>query len=309
MFRFLQYVILTVIFSLQFVFMLQAQIQKTDSGTIELYPDFKSKYVTSRHIEVWLPSHFKKGQDVSVLYMHDGQMLYDYTSTWNQQSWNVDSTAAALMSAGKIKDCIIVGIWNGGETRHKDYFPEKPFLCLKEVEKKWVQEELKKAGRTTEVFEPVSDDYLKCLVFEIKPFIDSVYQLSGTKNKTFISGSSMGGLISMYAIMEYPDVFGGAACLSTHWPGVFNMEGNPVPQAFTNYIGGRLPLLKDNRLYFDYGDGTLDALYPPLQKEVDKVLTSYPESLWTSRFFPGKDHSEKAWAERFGSVLLYLLGK
>ena len=79
-----------------------------------------------------------------------------------------------------------------------------------------------------------SDAYLKFLVTELKPFIDSTFSVATDRSNTFIAGSSMGGLISMYAVCEYPAVFGGAACLSTHWPGIFTAENNPIPEAFEN---------------------------------------------------------------------------
>ncbi len=121
----------------------------------------------------------------------------------------------------------------------------------------------------------------------------------------------MGGLISMYALCEYPKVFGGAACLSTHWPGIFLVENNPIPQAFNEYLDSKLPKLKKSKLYFDYGNQTLDALYPPLQEEVDKLLKTQNPNMkykWETRFFEGKDHSEKAWKERVHIPLLFLLG-
>ena len=95
-----------------------------------------------------------------------------------------------------------------------------------------MNKQLQTPGKPIEVFKPVSDNYLKFLVTELKPFIDKKYSVYKDMNHTFIAGSSMGGLISMYAICEYPRVFGGAACMSTHWPGIFSAEGNPVPDAF-----------------------------------------------------------------------------
>lgn len=296
-------------FIIMFTVPLASQIQKTDRGKIVFYPDFPSRYIVPRHIEIWLPEHYSSGGKFAVLYMHDGQMLYDAGTTWNKQSWNVDSTASALMSSGKIKDCIIVGIWNDQSTRHKDYFPAKPFNILTAEEKKWVTSELLKNGRATEEFTVYSDDYLRFIVEELKPFIDSVYNVNTNKQNTFIAGSSMGGLISMYAVFEYPDIFGGAACLSTHWPGVFTVENNPVPDAFVSYIKSGLQNLRSNKIYFDHGDQTLDALYPPLQAKVNLAMQFYPEQFWVSRFFPGTDHSEKAWRERFGDVLVYLCSK
>jgi enterochelin esterase-like enzyme len=121
----------------------------------------------------------------------------------------------------------------------------------------------------------------------------------------------MGGLISMYAICEYPKVFGGAACLSTHWPGIFSMERNPVPEAFVSYMKMNLPDPKSHKIYFDYGDQTLDAMYPPLQKKVDVVMQDkgFKEKNWITQYFPGKDHSEKSWNERLAIPLGFLLRK
>ena len=70
----------------------------------------------------------------------------------------------------------------------------------------------------------------------------------------------MGALISLYALCEYPDVFAGAACLSTHWPGLFSMDNNPVPGAFFSYLKKSLPSPGKHRIYFDHGTETLDAM-------------------------------------------------
>jgi enterochelin esterase-like enzyme len=119
----------------------------------------------------------------------------------------------------------------------------------------------------------------------------------------------MGGLISLYAACEYPAVFGGAACLSTHWPGIFTVEGNPFPAAMFRYMQEQLPAPGMSRIYFDHGDRTLDALYPPLQRGADSVMraTGYSDADFRSLFFPGAEHSEKAWRERLKEPLLYLL--
>ena len=115
-----------------------------------------------------------------------------------------------------------------------------------------------------------SDNYLKFIVKELKPFVDKNFSVSSDKANTFIAGSSMGGLISLYAICEYPDVFEGAACLSTHWPGVFNADHNPIPKAFMDYLKKHLPDPKTHKIYFDYGDQTLDAMYGPFQNRSTK---------------------------------------
>lgn len=125
-----------------------------------------------------------------------------------------------------------------------------------------------------------------------------------------IAGSSMGALISIYALCEYPDVFGGAACLSTHWPGIFTLENNPVLDAFFSYLEHHLPAPGKNRIYFDYGTETLDSLYPALQTRVDNLLIKkgYTSKQWITRSWPGQDHSERSWRSRLDYPVLFLLG-
>jgi predicted alpha/beta superfamily hydrolase len=286
--------------------------QQVCSGKTELIENFVSNYVTPRNIEIWLPENYKPVRKYAVLYMHDGQMLFDSTQTWNKQSWDVDDVASGLMKNGQIQDFIVVGIWNGGNTRHTDYFPQKPFESLSHEQKDFVSTQLTGPGKAKTDFKPVSDNYLQFIVSELKPFIDKKYSVYKDRNHTFISGSSMGGLISMYALCEYPEIFGGAACLSTHWPGIFAVENNPVPEAFTQYLKTHLQKLKKSKLYFDYGDQTLDALYPPLQQKVDSIMQSMNPSgkyQWQTKFFPGKDHSENSWKERLHIPLSFLLKK
>jgi hypothetical protein len=115
----------------------------------------------------------------------------------------------------------------------------------------------------------------------------------------------------MYAICEYPEVFGGAACLSTHWPGIFEMKNNPIPHAFYTYLESHLPNPKKHKIYFDYGTATLDAMYPPLQKEVDRIMKAkgWTSKNWMTREFVGEDHSEKAWRKRLDIPVTFLLGR
>lgn len=281
------------------------------SGKVQRFENFQSKFVDARNVDVWLPDDYSANEKYAVLYMHDGQMLYDATTSWNKTCWEVDATAGKLQSEGKTKKFIVVGIWNNGSQRHPEYFPQKPFEGMTPTQRDTVTRQLQKAGRTTEAFHPYSDLYLKFLVKELKPFIDRTFSTKKDKNNTFIAGSSMGGLISMYAMCEYPKVFGGAACLSTHWPGTFTVENNPIPEAFLTYLKSKLSKIKKNKIYFDCGDQTLDALYPPLQQKVDTAMkqNGFTETNWMTQFFPGTNHSETAWAARLEVPLVFLLGK
>lgn len=289
----------------------QPSLPKAVSGKIERVEHFPSRYVAERTIDIWLPEGYSDSVKYDVLYMQDGQMLYDSAQTWNKQAWNIDDVAAALLSKKSIRAFIVVGIWNSGTGRHPDYFPQKPFAGLTPAEKDTVTTQLQQAGRTKEPFIPRSDNYLKFIVKELRPYINRTYSVYTSREHTFIAGSSMGGLISLYAICEYPRVFGGAACLSTHWPGTFTLTNNPIPDAFIKYLGKKCPNPKNHKLYFDCGNQTLDALYPGIQSRADSIMQrkGYTATNWVTNYFPGEDHSERAWNKRLHIPLRFLFGK
>jgi enterochelin esterase-like enzyme len=287
-----------------------AQLPKPSSGRIIRTENFSSKHVPARNVDVWLPDNYTASKKYAVLYMHDGQMLFDSSITWNKQEWGVDETLNQLMQQNKIRDCIVVGIWNGGKSRHPEYFPQKPFEALSKEEQQLVYSAYRSGGQSIFSGLPISsDNYLKFLVEELKPFIDKTYSTKTDASNTFVAGSSMGGLISLYALCEYPTIFGGAACLSTHWPGLLSMENNPVPAVFFSYLKNHLPSAKQHRIYFDHGTETLDSMYASLQLQVDAIMKQkkYKPSNWISRSWPGQDHSEKSWRSRLDIPITFLL--
>lgn len=286
-----------------------SQIAKVATGKLEHFENFKSNFVDARNVDVWLPDGYSDKEKYPVLYMHDGQMLFDPNMTWNKQAWKVDEIAGKLITDNLIKKCIIVGIWNNGQKRHPEYYPTKPYADLNEKEKEFISNDLLKKGKINQTFHPISDNYLKFIVKELKPFIDKTFSTKTDRANTYIAGSSMGGLISLYAICEYPKVFGKAACLSTHWTGIYQLDNNPIPETFFTYVKKHLPNPKNHKIYFDYGDKTLDSLYPTLQQRVDIIMKEkgFTEKNWVTKYFPGEDHSEKAWHDRFQIPLKFLL--
>lgn len=279
-------------------------------GTVERLTNFPSRFVPARNIDIWLPPNYSSDKRYNVLYMHDGQMLFDATTTWNSQEWGVDEVMTRLLEASEIEQTIVVGIWNSGENRHAEYFPQKPFQELpKELKDEYEKENKKKKELfSNSVF---SDDYLKFLVRELKPYIDGHYPTNPARESTFISGSSMGGLISWYAVTEYPEIFAGAAAISTHWPGNFATDDNPIPSKFLEYLDQKLPAPGTHRFYFDYGTETLDAMYEPYQLQVDSLMQAkgYTSENWQTLKFEGADHSESSWKERLDVPLKFLLSK
>jgi predicted alpha/beta superfamily hydrolase len=122
------------------------------------------------------------------------------------------------------------------------------------------------------------------------------------RDNTLIMGSSMGGLASLYVLCEFPETFGRAGCLSTHWP----IGG----EALIAYLRQALPRPGAHRLYFDYGTETVDAAYEPHQRQVDAVLRAagYREGVdWLTLKFAGAEHSERAWSARVHIPLQFLL--
>jgi predicted alpha/beta superfamily hydrolase len=303
---------LVFLFSACFSLKNQAENIQYPTDQFDTLVNFKSAYVSPRTITIWKPKDYSVHKKYAVLYMHDGQMLFDSTNTWNKQEWHVDETMNTLLASKQIKETIIVAINNNPSLRHSEYFPQKPFESLNKDFQDSLLNEVKRYGVADLFGGPVqSDNYLQFIVKELKPYIDSHYSTRNNAENTFIAGSSMGGLISLYAICEYPDVFGGAACLSTHWPGIFSLENNPIPESFISYLSKALPPSNKHKIYFDLGTATLDALYEVPQLKVDSLmrLKGYNEDKWMTKKYEGADHSEKSWAQRLSVPFTFLLKK
>ena len=274
----------------------------TAPGRIEHLVAFPSKFVKARNVDVWLPDGYPQpGTRYAVLYMQDGQNLFDPKNSYGGVAWEVDSTLAAMGKS--VRPCIVVGIWNT-DRRFTEYAPAKPYAAMSAARREKINRE--RPGQ------PLSDQYLKFIVRELKPYVDKHFQTAPRRAETFVAGSSMGGLVSLYAALEYPKVFGGAACFSTHWPLSLKENTPDFTTAMLRYMGFRLsrPYVPHPRLYFDYGSATLDAWYRPHQLRVDSLLRvqGYDSTMWITRSFPGAAHNEAAWKKRTALPLRFLLG-
>ncbi|MBR5639644.1 MAG: alpha/beta hydrolase [Muribaculaceae bacterium] len=274
--------------------------QQVRAGRLEFFPQFKSQFVEARNVTVWLPDGYVVGEPCDVLYMHDGQMLFDATTTWNKQEWKVDEVMGRLITEDKVRRCIVVGVDNT-KNRLNDYFPTKCY--------EYVPEELRK---DVDVSVYKGDEYLRFLVEEVKPFIDNRYKPLTTREHTFVMGSSMGGLISMYALCEYPQVFGGAVCMSTHLSmNFFNPKFNSEAWAkgFRDYVKAKLPAANTRLIYMDRGDVELDGTYGTYQYSMDKMLQGlgWDSDHFESLIFEGHQHMEIYWAQRLNYPLMFIL--
>ncbi|OWY24403.1 esterase [Sphingobacteriales bacterium UPWRP_1] len=281
-----------------------AQPFQNVTGTLERLENFGSKYVAPRQVDIWLPPGYQANttQRYAVLYMHDGQNLFSPQTAYGGQEWMADETTAKLMEEGKIQPCIIVGIWNTAK-RFTEYLPAKPFGLMPEEAKNRLKQE-----RSSDS-EILSDAYLKFIVKELKPYIDQHYRTLTARQHTFIAGSSMGGLISLYALCEYPRIFGGAACVSTHWPASLKENTPDFRNAYLRYLKKHLPKAGKHKIYFDYGTETLDAWYETHQQSVDAFMKTkkYFPKYCLSKKFDGEAHNELSWQKRFDIPLLFLL--
>ncbi|HRI01135.1 MAG TPA: alpha/beta hydrolase-fold protein [Saprospiraceae bacterium] len=266
---------------------------------------FKSKFVLSRNIEIYLPEHYHDSLvSYPVIYWHDGQNLFDSAVAYNSNPLEMDRCIEKLKKEANVEDCIVVGIWNSKE-RFREFMPEDIFRSLSRSSRNLLR--LEYGGR------PKSDLYLRFLIEEIKPYIDSNYRTLSDVDHCYIGGSSMGAIISLYAILKHPDLFSRACCLSTHWPwSVAHNTKEPFEQ-FMIYVKN-LDLqksLKSHRLYFDYGTENIDAWYEEYQTQLDSYILSLRISdfRYESRKFDGASHSELDWRKRLWIPMEFILEK
>ena len=277
-------------------------------GSLVHYQEFSSQLIRPRSVDVWLPAgyNFESGDRYPVIYMHDGQMMFhhvDSSLAGLDVFWDVDKVIMRLVKNGEIKPVIVVSVWMADwmkGSRAAEYMPQKAVTneVWQEMCRNDVKFSVEEGGNVLS-----SDNYLKFLVTELKPYIDENYPTLAARADTFVIGSSMGGLISAYALAEYPDVFGGAACMSTDWT-----IGQGV---VAKWFGDNWPSAGSNRVYFDYGTETMDAYYEPYQRKMDKVMRKYgyiEGEDWMTRRFEGADHSPKSWNKRLHVPLKFLLG-
>ncbi len=266
------------------------------SRTVTRHADFASRHISPRHVDIWLPPAYEAAPEVRypVIYLHDGQNLFDPASSFIGVDWGMDEAMRRVIRDENLPGAILVGIWNS-PLRLREYMPGKP---LWSPDGSTLRAEFVREAKG----DPLSDAYLRFLIEELKPFVDATYRTLPEPSHTSIMGSSMGGLISLYALLEHPEIFGGAGCLSTHWP-----IGREL---MVDALGAALPGAGQHRLYFDFGTETLDAAYEPYQHRMDEWLrkAGYEAGQdWVTRKCVGAEHSERAWRARVHIPLEFLL--
>jgi predicted alpha/beta superfamily hydrolase len=273
-------------------------------GTIDTLKAIGSAQVTPRDIYIWQPTTVPPNTKFKILLMHDGQMLFDGANTWNKQEWRADEVADSLIQLNKCTPFIIVGVCNNTATRYRDYYPENCFMMLDAYQQNKLQTQAK--GEIN------SDNYLKYITENVLPLIYQKYNVYKQSPNVIIGGSSMGGLISWYAQYEYPQIFGGAMCMSTHWPGGnIGQVKDTLFDTFKMYIDNsnrvKNMAIKGKKFYFDYGGQTLDSSYSYYQIQIDEIFAQnkYPKRNYKVINNPTHKHDEVAWSERLPQAMLY----
>jgi predicted alpha/beta superfamily hydrolase len=278
-----------------------------DQGSFVEFDAAASGALPAAHITVWLPPGYATSKArYPVVYMHDAQNLFFIDRSNFKKIWAADKSALRLIAAKTVSPFIIVGIDQPGEARYAQYMPQAIYAAA--------SSDLRgKFDAMTKV--PVySDAYLRFLVSDLKPMVDTRFRTKKDSNHTAIAGSSMGGLISCYAFTRYPKIFGRAACVSTHWP-----LANPVETAankdeiiklWAAEFARGLGKTGKRRLWMDHGDQTLDAFYPPYQAAIDSEIEKLGwkrDRNFTSRAYPGAAHEENAWNARMDDIFGWTL--
>lgn len=276
-------------------------LQTPEYGRIERLNVVSPQLNDTIDIDVWLPEDYNSDTKYPVLYMHDGQNLFDANTTWNHQSWEMDRAADSMINKGEIPPFIIVGIHSDADKRVSQLMPQQ---AVSNAGLDELLDEVKLKGKPV-----LGDKYADFVVNTLKPLIDTKYATLPDRSNTFVMGSSMGGLMSLYLISEYPETFGGAGCLSTHWYGSLG-AGNKFGEAMMQYVDNKLPDADNHRIYFDHGTATIDVYYGPWNTQAlliaQKKGYQYGTNL-DSYVDYGAPHEESAWSARVNRPLYFLL--
>ncbi|WP_299700374.1 alpha/beta hydrolase-fold protein [uncultured Pontibacter sp.] len=245
------------------------------TGTVTYHHNLSTDSLKPRDLIVWLPPGYAKGNKrYPVLYMHDGQNVFDPATSSFGVDWRIDETADSLIRSKQIKPAIIVGIYNTSD-RMEEYVPG-----------------------------PKGNAYMDFVVNTVKPLIDQTYRTKSGSKHTLTGGSSAGGIMAFMLAWEHPDVFSKAICMS---PAFKIMHIDYVKEVQT-YTGKKKKL----KFYIDNGGVDLEARLQPGIDEMLQVLKAqgYREGkdyLWV--LDEKAQHNEAAWAMRMPKALRFLLGK
>lgn len=246
--------------------------QSTDSKNVITFEIEAPQLDTIRKIWVYTPEGYKTaGKKYPVIYMHDAQNLFDASTSYSGE-WKVDEILDSL----KQPEVIVVGIEHGNEKRIDELtpFPHEKYGGGK------------------------GDKYLSFLVETLKPHIDVVYPTLSEAENTTIMGSSLGGLISFYGALKYPEIFGKAGVFSpSFW---FSEE-------IYKFVEGR-EIENSTKFYFVGGTGEGEEMIPDLKKMYDLLKEKgLSEENMHIKIVKDGQHNEAAWSREFPEAFSWLI--
>jgi predicted alpha/beta superfamily hydrolase len=277
-----------------------------DQGRLIEYERLAAAGLPEQRLTIWLPPGYDKAKrSYGVVYMHDGHNLFDPARSNFNKIWAADKAMLAVMKRG-VEPRIIVGIWAPGKDRQRQYLPRSFY----DQASPRLRARMDALAQGT----VVSDAYLSWIAGPLKQWVDASFRTLPGRDHTAIVGSSMGGLMTCYAFFDRPEVFGRAACVSSHWPAAIPTQpGEFDPEVAAHWqawFDARLGQPNGRRLWMDHGTATLDAFYPPYQKAIDERLAASAWQRgrdWESREYPGAEHEENAWARRLPEIFAWML--
>jgi len=258
-------------------------------GDLRLHEFHSHVFRNTRFLRVWLPTGYEDAENSQryypVLYLNDGQNLFEAAVSFGGVEWQVDETAERLIRAGAVPPMIVVGLDNAGKDRLREYMPHRSMNPVI----------LRAQGRR----------YPDFLIKEVMPFIEQTYRVATSPENTGLGGSSLGALIALYTVMARPGVFG-RLLLESPSLGASNRQA---------IKDSRTVAVWPERIYL--AAGTAEAGSPERDRtvvddvrELAAVLRRAVLSENRLRLVikDGAGHSESAWAERFPEALRFLFG-
>ena len=261
-------------------------VKHTLTGNIQPYPQFASRILRNRRdVLVYLPHSYHRSvrRRFPVLYLHDGQNMFDAATSFAGVEWSADESAERLIKQKLMEPTILVAVANTGKHRIHEYAPTAGVIEATASRKKRSRGLLRKYG--------------EFLIRELKPFIDGAFRTRPEAEFTGLGGSSLGGLATLALGLWFPNVFGRLAVLS---PSIWWDEC--AIYRILDQVEAKPPL----KIWLD--TGTNEPGWERARELRDRLV----EKGWHLGYdleyleVPGADHSEGAWASRFEAVLRYL---
>jgi enterochelin esterase-like enzyme len=258
-------------------------------GDLRIHEFTSHIFRNRRNVRVWLPPGYDLPENTArrypVFYLNDGQNLFDPTTSFAGVEWQVDDTADRLIRSGEIPPTIFVGIDNAGVERLKEYLP---YRSLNPV-----------------VLRPQGAKYSAFLTKEIMPFVGQNCRTAKGAENTYLGGSSLGGLITLYVAMTTPGTFGGVLIES---PALW-VSNRQILRA------ARQPRVWPHKVFLAIGTREVGREEKDLQtvgnvRELERILrrSGLDDRRLRVEVAEGGTHSESAWAVRFPGALQFLLG-